>query len=215
MSLDLGLLRKNFHWPSISSAFWLFTVSVIFAVSILIISNAILATLKDKGRAEQDKLYGIRQAHSDTVREIQLISDYIEPYSWLMRKGFIGDEDRLSRVEVIKHIRKSRQLPELGYTFDPAVEIIEYHGLRVENMRIFSTPNTLSFTMHDETDLDLMLNQLEQKAQGIYLAESCTISRRSGELHLGTSGNIHGSCKLNWLSLKNMGTDTDEGVSYE
>lgn len=213
MSLDPGLIRKNFYWPSISNAFWVFMVSVVFAVSMLLISNTILATLKDKGRAEQSKLYGIQQAHSDTVKEIQLISDYIEPYSWLMKKGFIGNEDRLSRVEVIKHIRDSRQLPELGYTFDPAVEITEYHGLLVENMRIFSTPNTLSFTMHDETDLDLMLNQLEQRAQGIYLAESCTISRRSDELHLSTSGNIHGSCKLNWLSLKNM--DADEGNSYE
>ena len=212
---DFNLLRKNIHWPSISSTFWIFLASATLAISIFAISSIILGTLKQKSHIEQNTLHRIQQAQNDTIIEIQRINDFIDEYNWLVLKGFIGDEDRLNRVETIQHIKDSRNLPELGYIFNPTEKIATYHGQEADNMHISSTSNLISFILHDETDLDLLFKQLEEKTKGIYTVENCTIKRHIDERHISTSGNIYGDCKLSWLSLKNVDANSHHDNTHQ
>jgi len=199
-------LRKKVYWPSISNASWFFLASILFSLTILIASDTMLTLVNAKTDVERNNLDEIRQLYNGTLKEMELIKQYSSRYDSLYNKGFIGHEDRLSWVEIIKDVKQARNIPELSYTFKPVTGKPDYLGIRSDGLQIYSTENTIVFTLYDETDLDLLFNQLEKHARGIYTVESCNFERIADDLQLNRLGNIRGSCTLNWLSLRKIET---------
>jgi len=158
-------------------------------------------------------------------------------YDKLVADHIFGNEDRLGWIETIDNITKTEKIPYVKFTLKQQQRTeLPFSQLSTTGIDIFKTLMELKFSLLDESDLFVLLNLLDRRAQGFFLIDSCelvTQIKNEAELlepidykkPIDTvrkeiyQHNIDGKCYLNWYtidqekSLSELGESMIEGES--
>jgi hypothetical protein len=123
-------------------------------------------------------------------------------YQSLFDHGFIGEEQRLNWIETISQIRSARTFYDIEYkieaqqpyTLEPVPELFS----------VFASPMTIQFDLLHEEDLLNFMEDLKNKAKGVFIVKECEMDRKE-ETQLDsktTLAKLKSTCNLSWISLK-------------
>lgn len=164
---------------------------------------AVWWTLQGAAKSERDyRLSEARFAEADRrLREVNREEEEIRAnstrYQALVQRGIIGPEQRLSWVELISDIRKSRRLFDIDYEYSPQQTLpgssspFQFHA---SSMR-FRLP-----LLH-EGDLFRFLDDVRLRASAHVQPRECTIERVPGAGFSNLAPHLNGSCTLNWITI--------------
>ena len=138
----------------------------------------------------------------------QILVQHEDTFKKLKGNFVIGDENRLSWVEVVQKVADSRKIASVKYDIASQVMLDkntlgdEYRGIDV-----FKSVMSLEMKFIHEGDLFVMLNALRSEAKGLVSVDKCDVELINKDVNDGIIGqnntdNMRAYCELSWYTLK-------------
>lgn len=143
----------------------------------------------------------------DGSRESDKIVDkYEQSYLKLVKKGVVGNEDRLSWFETIQSVSEARGMPSVKYSVvsqkkveSPTIKKM-YGGLE-----LYTSVMTLDITMGHEGDMFALIGGLQDKAKGLFTVDRCDLQHNRQDTKIANSislDQMKAHCELSWYTIK-------------
>ncbi len=176
-------------------------LTLVLGAIIAYVSNGVLI------EAQQSKITADREwseAHRKlerTKNEQEDLQGYYRQYQNLVEQNVIGQERRLDWIETIEKIRNKLNIFSVKYKLEPQ-ETLNFETVTTSNSFDLHRSNmTLDFSLLHEGQLLNFLDTLSKEAKGMYLLESCTLTRNDFVRQLRFIPNLQAECTLGWITL--------------
>ena len=176
-------------------------LTLVLGAIIAYVSNGVLI------EAQQSKITADREwseAHRKlerTKNEQEDLQGYYRQYQNLVEQNVIGQERRLDWIETIEKIRNKLNIFSVKYKLEPQ-ETLNLETVTTSNSFDLHRSNmTLDFSLLHEGQLLNFLDTLSKEAKGMYLLESCTLTRNDFVRQLRFIPNLQAKCTLGWITL--------------
>ncbi len=176
-------------------------LTLVLGAIIAYVSNGVLI------EAQQSKIIADREwseAHRKLERtksEKEDLQGYYHQYQNLVEQNVIGQERRLDWIETIEKIRNKLNIFSVKYKLEPQ-ETLNFETVTTSNSFDLHRSNmTLDFSLLHEGQLLNFLDTLSKEAKGMYLLESCTLTRNDLVRQLRFVPNLQAECTLGWITL--------------
>ncbi len=181
------------------------------SISILLVVAIVFSLMyrDDAAQSEQSAQRAMRiwKNKIDGSRESDKIVDkYERSYLGLVKKGVIGNEDRLSWFETIQYISESRSMPSVKYSV-VSQEKVESATIKssYSGLDLYSSVMTLDMRTGHEGDLFALIDGLQDRAKGLFTIDNCNVTRERLKDAARDSISIDGvkaKCELSWYTIK-------------
>lgn len=138
----------------------------------------------------------------------QILVQHEDTFKKLKDKYVIGDENRLSWVEVVQKVADSRRIASVKYNI-ASQELLDKNtlGKKYAGIDVFKSVMSLEMKFIHEGDLFVMLNALRDEAKGLVAVDKCDVELINKEVNDGIIGqnitdNMRAYCELSWYTLK-------------
>ena len=184
-----------------------FLLSIIIAISIIVISHTVLETALDNKKTQETFLENTKQRYYTAIQRRQILEKFEESFITLENSGIAGNEDRLNWVDAISAIALNHKIPNLKYTIDKQIKIKSNNlSSRYPDIDIFKSTMNLNMQLLHEGDLFTILNNLDIYAKGLFDVQNCSIARNTAQNKSlpdkDTDENFSAVCVLNWYTMK-------------
>jgi hypothetical protein len=187
--------------PRIRGLLIISVLTLVLGAIIAYVSNGVLI------EAQQSKITADREwseAHRKLERtksEKEDLQGYYHQYQNLVEQNVIGQERRLDWIEAIEKIRNKLNIFSVKYKLEPQ-ETLNFETVTTSNSFDLHRSNmTLDFSLLHEGQLLNFLDTLSKEAKGMYLLESCTLTRNDFVRQLRFIPNLQAKCTLGWITL--------------
>lgn len=187
--------------PRIRGLLIISVLTLVLGAIIAYVSNGVLI------EAQQSKITADREwseAHRKLERtksEKEDLQGYYHQYQNLVEQNVIGQERRLDWIETIEKIRNKLNIFSVKYKLEPQ-ETLNFETVTTSNSFDLHRSNmTLDFSLLHEGQLLNFLDTLSKEAKGMYLLESCTLTRNDFVRQLRFIPNLQAECTLGWITL--------------
>lgn len=196
----------NIDWQSIHKPLIVFSAGVL--VGILLFMSALKYNEGEKSlfQAAEKNFSHTQQRYNEARRDKELYRQYLDRYIRLSEKGVVGEEQRLSWIEVLQDVNKRLQLTSLQYEISPQQKA-ELPQLNLPpNIEVNVSKMQLSAGLLHEGDLIELLETLKLRASGFYALDSCELTaqlgaRRSLRYQPGVPF-VTMDCVLSWYTVQ-------------
>ncbi|TFH12387.1 MAG: hypothetical protein E4H07_02125 [Nitrosomonadales bacterium] len=143
-----------------------------------------------------------------TKNEQEDLQGYYHQYQNLVEQNIIGQERRLDWIETIEKIRNQLNIFSVKYKLEPQ-ETLNMETDSPSNSSDFHRSNMkLDLSLLHEGQLLNFIDALSEEAKGMYLLESCVLTRNNLERKLRFTPNIEAECSLGWITLNEKNVDS-------
>jgi hypothetical protein len=200
-------MHKNLHST---------TKKALAAFIVIALSMATVVTLSDmyKVKADEEEIKAKREMRKwrnkieEANKNNQILVKHENTFKQLKDNSVIGDENRLSWVEVVQKTAQSRGMATVKYSISNQV-LQEKKSLdkRYKGIDVFKSTMSLDMKFMHEGDLFAMLNALRSHARGLSVVDKCDVEliNKSGLEQLSAEmarENMRAYCELSWYTLK-------------
>lgn len=179
----------------------LITFGIVLAISIAIVASCRFVLLKiEPDRVQAQALQNaarekFNQAESERIE----IRDFQPKFTHLRERGFYGEENRLSMLELIKSIQQNRRLLPISYEFSPQQLVPLDPTLLATSLELHVTRIGLRMGLLHELDLLYFLSDL--RAKGFYTAKECTLTPVNTSQTEALAPRLNAECTLYWVTV--------------
>jgi len=138
----------------------------------------------------------------------QILVQHEDTFKKLKGNFVIGDENRLSWVEVVQKVADSRKIASVKYDIASQVLLDKNTlGDKYRGIDVFKSVMSLEMKFIHEGDLFVMLNALRSEAKGLVSVDKCDVELINKDVNDGIIGqnntdNMRAYCELSWYTLK-------------
>ena len=182
----------------------------------IVLSMATVVTMSDmyKWNADEEDVKAKREMRKwrnkieEANKNNQILVKHEDTFKQLKDNSVIGDENRLSWVEVVQKTAQSRGMATVKYSISNQV-LQDKKSLdkRYKGIDVFKSTMSLDMKFMHEGDLFAMLNALRSHARGLSVVDRCDVElinkSESEELSAEMAReNMRAYCELSWYTLK-------------
>ena len=195
--------------PHIRGLFIIAILTLILGVIGVYISGDML------NKAQQSKITA-DQEWSNAARKLERIKNeqedlqgYYYQYQNLVEQNIIGKEKRLDWIESIEKIRSRLKIFSVKYKLDPqeTLDMVDT-DLPSSSFELHRSNMTLDLSLLHEGQLLNFIDALSEETQGMYLLDSCVLTRNDLIRKLKFTPNIEAECTLGWITLNEKNVDS-------
>lgn len=173
---------------------------VLGAIVVHVSNGVLIETQQSKIIADREWSEALRKLER-TKNEQEDLQGYYHQYQNLVEQNVIGQERRLDWIETIEKIRNKLNIFSVKYKLEPQ-ETLNLETVSTSNSFDLHRSNmTLDFSLLHEGQLLNFLDTLSEEAKGMYLLESCTLTRNDFVRQLRFIPNLQAECILGWITL--------------
>ena len=200
---------SNKDIPHIRGSLIMSVLSLILGVIAVYVSDEVL------NEAQQSKITA-DQEWSDAVRKLERtkneqedLQGYYHQYQNLVEQNIIGEEKRLDWIESIEKIRNRLNIFSVKYKLDPQETLdMTGTGLPGSSFDLHRSSMTLGLSLLHEGQLLSFIDALSEEAKGMYLLDSCILTRNDLIRKLKFTPNLEAECTLGWITLNEKNVDS-------
>jgi len=195
------------HLKPLQKELLIFIVCLLLAAVVVFLSYTTLQTARENRAAQQQTLNAAKDRYYLAVKRKALLDEFSLRYAELPQKNIVGDENRLSWVDAIETIAEQLQLPYLKYRIEKREQLADKSLTKsFPGIDVFYSSMSLEMQLLHEGDLYRLLDQLQNKADGLFDVQRCSMHKNnavgSSVLQSRTSKNFSSVCVLNWYTLQ-------------
>jgi len=168
--------RKN-GWPYIRKAGITFGVVLLLSAAVVTAGRLMLFEVQPGTAAAQSRQSAAAERYNQAEIERAEIRDFLPKFAQLRARGLVGPESRLSLVEAIQAIQKSRRLPPVTFELSPQQTVVLDPTLIAAPLELHSSSVHLRMEMLHEMDLVNFFQDLKQR--GFFTVKECLLGTLS------------------------------------
>ena len=187
--------------PHIRGLLIMLALALILGAVLIYVSDGVLT------KAQQSKITADRE-WSEALRKLERtkneqedLQGYYHQYQNLVEQNVIGIERRLDWIETIEKIRNQLNIFSVKYKLEPQETLNLENNSTSNSFDLHRSNMTLDFSLLHEGQLLNFFDALSEEAKGMYLLESCTLTRNDLVRQLRFVPNLQAECTLGWITL--------------
>jgi hypothetical protein len=201
------MYKPEIH-PVIKRSLTVFIVTLLLMVAVVIMSDMYKTRASDENTLMMREMRSWRNKIDEANKNNQILVQHEDTFKKLVEESVIGDENRLSWVEVVQNVVESRKLTSVKY--DIASRVLLDKKLldkKYKGIDVFRSVMSLDMKLIHEGDLFVMLNALRNEAKGLVTVDKCDIELINKNINEGVIAqddtvNMSAYCELSWYTLK-------------
>lgn len=151
----------------------------------------------------QVALNHIRDRYHVAVQERLLIDKYLPQYVKLEKDGFIGEENRLDWIDLLRTLAVRHRILGLSYDVQPRAVEAPSSNINVGEFQLYGSQMKLRLSLLHEGNLVALLHDLNEQNAGVFHVRSCRIERAQREIVIDSrAGNLTAACTLVWHTIR-------------
>jgi hypothetical protein len=164
----------------------------------------IFISQKYADKAEQTKNQAYRELNNARNKlnadrdDLQNMATYTREFTAIVQQGIIGEERRLSMIEVLNGMKNRNLVLDFKYSISPQQTYKSPVALNPGNYELHYSPMKFQLELLHEGQLMRFIDSLVQDMPGWFILESCNLDRSSD-----TSTHLKAECAGGLLTLKN------------
>jgi len=195
--------RENIDWAYLRGGVMFFVSAAVFSGSLIAGSHYFEKQMARQHRLDHARFQDISSRYLAVDEEEKLIEKYLPQFLQLNEIGVLGEEQRLSWVEVLRNAGDQMKLPALGYEITSQRDYTPGFPVILGQYKIFVSNMNLNMQLLHEGDLFRLLGILNELTNGRYTISECELIRNFEEITDNvTAANVAASCELKWFSVK-------------
>ena len=200
------------HWSVIRTPLLLLLAVSLVAFALVYYTYQLSAASSALLARENATLNSIRQKTAQSDQEKQIIERYRNAYENLRSSGTIGPEQRVNWLDAL---RAANQVAKtLGVDYQLNQQAASTIKLDAPGFKLQQTTMKITIKLLHEEDLQNFFRALEAQQAGLYLLQSCKLSRSgSNTFSVRFEPKLNAACELAWLSLVEMPDKAPENTS--
>ncbi len=181
---------------------------IIGTISVYVSDDMLNEAQQSKTTADQEWSDAVRKLER-TKNEQEDLQGYYHQYQNLVEQNIIGEEKRLDWIESIEKIRNRLNIFSVKYKLDPQ-ETLDMVGtdLSGSSFDLRRSNMTLGLSLLHEGQLLNFIDALSEEAKGMYLIDSCVLTRNDSIRKLKFTPNLEAECTLGWITLNEKNVDS-------
>lgn len=200
-------MRKYLH-PTTKKALIIFAAIALSMATVVTLSDMYKLNADEEDVKAKREMRKWRNKIEEANKNNQILVKHENTFKQLKDNSVIGDENRLSWVEVIQKTAQSRGMASVKYSISNQV-LQDKKSLdkRYKGIDVFKSTMSLDMKFMHEGDLFAMLNALRSHAHGLSVVDRCDVElinkadleELSAEM---ARENMRAYCELSWYTLK-------------
>jgi hypothetical protein len=189
-------------------ALLLFTIVLLAMLSVVIMSELYKSKAYDENSRMAGEMRSWRGRIDEANKNNQILVQHEDTFKKLKDDFVIGDENRLSWVEVVQKVADSRRISSVKYDIASQV-LLDKKTLdkKYAGIDVYKSVMSLEMKFIHEGDLFVMLNALREEAKGLVAVDKCDVELINKDINEGLIGqnatdNMRAYCELSWYTLK-------------
>lgn len=189
-------------------AMLVFTIILISMLSVVIISDLYKSGAYEENSRMAGEMRSWRSKIDEANKNNHILVQHEDTFKKLKDNYVIGDENRLSWVEVVQKVADSRRIASVKYDIASQV-LLDKKTLdkKYTGIDVFKSVMSLEMKFIHEGDLFVMLNALREEAKGLVAVDKCDVELINKDINDGLIGqdvtdNMSAYCELSWYTLK-------------
>jgi hypothetical protein len=181
---------------------------ILGAIAVYVSDGMLNGAQQSKTTADQEWSDAVRKLER-TKNEQEDLQGYYHQYQNLVEQNIIGEEKRLDWIESIEKIRSRLNIFSVRYKLDPQ-ETLDMVGtdLPGSSFDLRRSNMTLGLSLLHEGQLLNFIEALSEEAKGMYLLDSCVLTRNDLIRKLKFTPNLEAECTLGWITLNEKNVDS-------
>lgn len=195
---------KQFNWRILRTPLLVLLGSLAASSSWVYFSHQWAGGTRQTLERERAVLNGIRQKSTQADQEKQIIQRYRDAYEDLQKSGAVGPEQRVNWLDALRNA--SQTVRSLGVDYQLSQQTASPIKLETGAYKLQQSTMKLRIKLLHEGDLPSFLHALDAERPGLYLLQSCSLTRGpSGAFSVRFEPKLAAECELLWLSLIEAG----------
>lgn len=185
-----------------------FTIILLVMLSVVIMSELYKSKAYDANSRMTGEMRSWRVRIDEANKNNQILVQHEDTFKKLKDDYVIGDENRLSWVEVVQKVADSRRIASVKYDIASRV-LLDKNTLdkKYGGIDVYKSVMSLEMKFIHEGDLFVMLNALREEAKGLVAVDKCDVELINKDINDGLIGedvtdNMRAYCELSWYTLK-------------
>ena len=185
-----------------------FAIILLTMLSVVIMSELYKTKAYDENSRMTGEMRSWRGRIDEANKNNQILVQHENTFKKLKNDYVIGDENRLSWVEVVQKVADSRRIASVKYDIASQV-LLDKNTLdkKYAGIDVYKSVMSLEMKFIHEGDLFVMLNALREEAKGLVAVDKCDvelINKDINERLIGQNAtdNMRAYCELSWYTLK-------------
>jgi hypothetical protein len=182
----------------------LLAVAVVLAVCAggVYYSNALLKRSRTDLTAAQGQLNEARKRVQQSGDERDMISAYVGPYTALVERGVVGEEQRLNWVDALREANNQAKLFGVEYEVLAQQPYAFATEVQAEGLPVQQSIMKLKLGLLYEDDLLTFFRALQAQGAGAFAVNQCMIERVSREAtRPANAPTLRAECELAWITI--------------
>lgn len=197
---------KEFNWRILRTPLLVLLGSLAASSAWVYFSHQWAGGTRQTLERERAVLNGIRQKSTQADQEKLLIQRYRDAYEDLQKSGAVGPEQRVNWLDALRNA--SQAVRSLGVDYQLSQQTASPIKLDTGAYKLQQSTMKLRIKLLHEGDLPSFLHALDAERPGLYLLQSCSLTRGpSGAFSVRYEAKLAAECELLWLSLIEAGTE--------
>ncbi|MFH0350367.1 MAG: hypothetical protein ACHBMF_00290, partial [Chromatiales bacterium] len=190
----------DIEWPLLSAPLAALVGALIISALLIIASGYFRDQMAEDYRLNNQTFLEVSRKYLSVDQDELIIKEQYPRFVNLYRRGIVGEEKRLDWVEILKDAAATLKLPGLRYEitsrepYSPAFPTGPY--------QVSTSTMKLDLGLLHENDLASLLQDLDEKAPGIYTVKECRLKRAQNVVaEKPDEENVKAECDLLWFTL--------------
>ena len=194
--------------PEIKKAFIVFTIVLFSMIVSVTVSGMYKTNANNEHALVSREMNKWRNKIDEANKNNQILVQHEDTFKKLQSDSIIGDENRLSWVEVVQKVADSRGIASVKYNIASQV-LLDKNALnnKYRDIDVYKSVMSIEMDFIHEGDLFVMLNALRDEAKGLMTVDKCDVELINKDVNEGiiaqdTTDNMRAYCEISWYTLK-------------
>ncbi|MGH8646267.1 MAG: hypothetical protein ACREX4_18125 [Gammaproteobacteria bacterium] len=192
----------DIDWPLLSAPLAALVVALIISALLIIASGYFRDRMAEDYRLNNQNFLEVSRKYLSVDQDELIIKELYPRFVSLYRRGIVGEERRLDWVEILNNAAATLKLPGLRYEITSRGAYSPAFPLVPGPYQINTSTMKLELGLLHEHDLASLLQDLDEKAPGIYTVKECKLKRAQNVVAENPDEeNVKAECDLLWFTL--------------
>ena len=204
------IIETDVNFALIKHRVILFASVAVICLTLMSISVGYKSSLIDEKRLIERAIRIERNSIYEIVQNEAMIEKYQVPYTQLLDRQFLGEENRLTWIEQLERTSAWLKLPNLSYHIDPQQLINAARFPIPGSIKLRESSFSFESTLLHEGDLIDLLDGLAALPSGLFVVDSCELSKITELISSSSRNRFSAACEFFWYTASYK----DGGGSY-
>ena len=201
-------MHKSFNFLAVKNSMIFFVVVLVSMTAVVVLSGIYQSNAISENSLMIRKMRSWSAKIDDANRDNQILVLHENTFKVLVENSVIGDENRLSWVEVVQKFADTRNIPSVKYSIASQV-MLDKRALdkQYKDIDVYKSVMSLDMKILHEGDLFRIMESLRNEAKGLVAIDKCDLELinkdiAEGQIIADTKHNLTARCELSWYTLK-------------